>query len=119
MSPLLSGKGRAAGALLTGTGIQRDLKLQLGFCNKKHGFYRFLKELHFCVRLFLRVKNSKYGPVETRSGLVRTLDGTNSGPQKSSKSSFAYLKCGPAARLHAEKGVTLIAKAEIKKSHPI
>jgi GH35 family endo-1,4-beta-xylanase len=42
MSPLLSGNTRTAGALITGMGIQRHLKLQLGFCNKKQGFYRFL-----------------------------------------------------------------------------
>ena len=35
MSPLLSGNCCAIDALFTGTGIQRDLKLQLGFCKKK------------------------------------------------------------------------------------
>ena len=50
MSPLLSGNCCATDALLTGTRIQRDLKLKLGICNKKQGFYRFLKNCIFCVK---------------------------------------------------------------------
>ena len=48
----LSGNTRAADALNTSSGVQRDLKLELGFCNKKTGVLLIFKKLHFLINFF-------------------------------------------------------------------